>query len=115
MAIGLPRRTCHREHGGVIGTRTLREDDLGWKRRSLLHAWGGTSVAGKGELVDAVDLDGIVATDGADRVGLLTYALRGREFEVVTIHVDREHTGAGRALMDAAKDRAESYVLGGSG
>ena len=91
---------------GVIRTRTLREEDLPWKRGSLLHAWGGTSVARKGELVDAVDLDGFVAIEGPERVGLLTYALRGREFEIVTVHVDHEHSGSGRALMDAARDRA---------
>ena len=97
---------------GVAETRTLREADLTWKRDTLLHAWGETSVARKGELVDALDLDGIVALDGSERVGLLTYALRGREFEVVTIHVDQEHTGAGRALMDAAKVRAEELQAG---
>ena len=62
----------------------------------------------KGELVDALGLDDFVAIDGPERVGLLTFALRGREFEVVTIHVDREHSGAGRALMDAAKDGADN-------
>lgn len=92
---------------GVIRTRTLREEDLAWKRSSLLHAWGGTSVARKGELVEALDLDGFVAIDGPERIGLLSYALRCRELEVVTIHVDREHSGAGRTLMDAAKDQAE--------
>ena len=52
---------------GVIGTRMLREEDLAWKRGSLLHAWGGTSVARKGELVDALDLDGLIAIDGSER------------------------------------------------
>lgn len=41
---------------GVIRTRTLREEDLPWKRAWLLRAWGGTSVARKGELVDVLDL-----------------------------------------------------------
>jgi ribosomal protein S18 acetylase RimI-like enzyme len=93
---------------GVIRIRSLREDDLAWKRASLLHTWGGTSVARKGELVDVIDLDGFVAVEGADRVGLLTYSVRSQEFEVVTIHVDREHVGTGRALMNAAKARADA-------
>jgi ribosomal protein S18 acetylase RimI-like enzyme len=92
---------------GVIGTRPLSHEDLAWKRDSLLRAWGGTSVARKGELVDALDLDGFVAIDGVERIGLLTYALRGQELEVVTLHVDREHVGAGVALMDAARARAD--------
>src|SRR5262249_43549057 len=53
------------------------------------------------------DLEGFGAFEGADPVGLLTYAVRGDELEVVTIQSDREGRGAGRALMDAARRRAE--------
>ncbi len=90
----------------VIRVRALLEDDATWKEASLRQAWGGTTVARKGELVDVAPLEGFVALDGTERIGLLTYALRGREFEVVTIHVTREGAGAGRALMEAARARA---------
>ncbi|MCA1691383.1 MAG: GNAT family N-acetyltransferase [Actinobacteria bacterium] len=96
---------------GVIRIRPLREGDLAWKRTSLLQTWGASSVARKGELVEALHLDGFAALDGSERVGLLTYAVRGPEFEVVTIHVDREHQGVGLALMNAAKARAEELRL----
>jgi ribosomal protein S18 acetylase RimI-like enzyme len=59
----------------------------------------------KAELIDALELDGFVAMDGVDRIGLLTCALRG-ELEVVTVHVHRAGEGVGRALMDAARNQA---------
>jgi ribosomal protein S18 acetylase RimI-like enzyme len=40
------------------------------------------------------------------RAGLVTYASRGDELEIVTIHVDQEGRGVGRALMDAVVSRA---------
>jgi ribosomal protein S18 acetylase RimI-like enzyme len=90
----------------VIAVRALTDEDAAWKRDALRRAWGETLIARKGELVDALPLDGFVALDGGDRVGLLTYAVRGDEFEVVTIAVDFQGAGAGRALMHAARDRA---------
>jgi ribosomal protein S18 acetylase RimI-like enzyme len=91
----------------VTEVRPLNEGDLEWKAAELRRVWGGTQVARKGELVDVLELDGFVAVDGAaDRIGLLTYALRGHELEVVTIHVAVPGEGVGRALMDAARNRA---------
>ena len=55
-----------------------------------------------GELIDASTLPGFVAWNGDERVGLLTYAVRVDEFEVVSISTDEPGRGAGRALIDAA-------------
>ncbi len=44
--------------------------------------------------------------EGGEPVGLLTYALRDGDFEVVTFQTERQGIGAGRALMDAARRRA---------
>lgn len=63
-------------------------------------------VARKGELVDAADLPGFVALLGDAPAGLVTLARRGDELEIVTIHVEQEGRGVGRALMDAVRDHA---------
>ena len=95
------------EHGGVITVRPLCEDDRAWQAASLVRVWGETRMARKGALLDAATLDGFVAVDGTDPVGLLTYAVRDHELEVVTLHAERTGIGAGRALMDAARAEAE--------
>ena len=65
--------------------RALREADQSWKVRTLEHGWGSTNVARLGELIDAAALAGFVAVDDDEPVGLLTYAHRRDEVEVVTI------------------------------
>jgi hypothetical protein len=75
------RDTCGRvrrdETGAVAEVRLIDAGDLEWKVAALQAVWGGTEVARKGELIDALELDGFVAVDGVDRIGLLTYAIRG--------------------------------------
>jgi ribosomal protein S18 acetylase RimI-like enzyme len=51
-------------------------------------------------------LPGFVAEVAGERVGLLTYAVRGDECEVVTIRSLHEGEGIGRALLDAARAAA---------
>jgi ribosomal protein S18 acetylase RimI-like enzyme len=90
----------------MIEVRVLTEDDLDWKRANLVRAWGSTLVARQGVVIDALSLDGFVATDNGTPVGLLTYAADDADFEVVTIDVEREGQGIGRSLMNAAKAKA---------
>ena len=86
--------------------RPLGEDDRSWTAEALIRAWGSTSVARKGGLVEASGLPGYVALVEGEPVGLLTYARQGDEVEIVTIHVEREGVGVGRALMDAVLSEA---------
>jgi ribosomal protein S18 acetylase RimI-like enzyme len=84
------------------------EQDVEWKRSSLVGAWGSTQIARKGELVDAGVLNGFVALEGGEPVGLLTFQVVASSLEVVSLHSERKSIGVGRALMDAARAHAES-------
>ena len=90
----------------MIEVRPLTGDDGAWKEGSLRRAWGGTEVARMGELIDAMRLTGLVALRDGTRAGLLTFAVRETQFEIVTIHTDLEGVGVGQALMNAARDLA---------
>lgn len=85
----------------AMQVRALGADDGSWKRQALVRAWGSTTVARKGLVIDAAALPGFVAEVDDQRAGLVTYAPRGDEWEVVTLHVAEEGRGTGRALMDA--------------
>ena len=65
--------------------RVLDAADRDWKEGALRLAWGSTTVARKGELVDVVALPGFVAIADEQRVGFVTYAVRDNELEIVTI------------------------------
>lgn len=87
----------------MIDVRRLDPSDRDWKTRTLTKAWGGTIVARLGEAVDASLLDGFVALEDGIRCGLVTFAVREGELEVVTIQVEREGQGIGQALMEAIR------------
>ena len=90
--------------------RPLDDADQSWKITTLERGWGSTTVVRLGELVDAAGLPGFVATDGAERVGLLTYAQRGNVLEVVTIQSLGPRRRIGRSLMNAARDQAVRHA-----
>jgi predicted metal-dependent HD superfamily phosphohydrolase/GNAT superfamily N-acetyltransferase len=96
---------------GLVVRPLLRGDD-DWRRATLVEGWGSTVVARRGELVDAAELDGFVAERDGERVGLLTWAQRGPEVEVVTIQSVVEGVGAGRAMLDAVVARAAAAGAG---
>jgi ribosomal protein S18 acetylase RimI-like enzyme len=90
----------------MIEVRPLAEEDRPWAVEVETQSWGAPVVARLGELVDPTRLPGFVATLDGERAGLVTYAVRGDECEVVTMRSLREGRGIGRALLDAARAAA---------
>jgi ribosomal protein S18 acetylase RimI-like enzyme len=90
--------------GGTAELIDVRPLDAG-DRVLVIERWGPV-VARRGEVVAIEGLPGFVAWIGGERASLLTYAVRGDECEVVTLESPLEGRGAGRAVMDAARDAA---------
>src|SRR5262249_41118740 len=76
-----------------------------WAVQVHATAWGQT-VARRGELVDLTGLPGFVAVADGERAGIVLYAVRGDECEVVSLLSLREGIGIGRALLDAVRAAA---------
>jgi GNAT superfamily N-acetyltransferase len=90
----------------MVEVRPLTDDDRAWAAEVESDSWGVPVVARLGELVDPTGLPGLVAVVNGRREGLLSYAVRGDECEVVTIRSLEEGRGIGRALLDAVRDEA---------
>ena len=65
-------------------------------------------VARLGELRDPVADEALLAEDGGDLVGVLTYRVDGRECEVSTLYTATFWHGIGTALIDAVVDAARA-------
>ena len=87
----------------MIEVAPVNDDDRAWALEVETESWGTPVVARLGELVDPTALSGFVARLDGERAGLLTYAVRGNECEVVTIRSLREGRGVGRALLEAVR------------
>jgi ribosomal protein S18 acetylase RimI-like enzyme len=90
----------------VIDVRPLSDEDRPWALEVERDSWGEPVVARRGELVDPTVLPGFIALVDGEKVGLVTYAVRGDDCELVTIRSLREGIGIGRALLDAVRAAA---------
>ncbi|HVQ88195.1 MAG TPA: GNAT family N-acetyltransferase [Actinomycetes bacterium] len=97
-----------RVSSGVVKVRSLDADDREWFVTTLTKTWGSVYVARKGELVDASQFPGHVALVEEHRVGLAIVAIRGSEYEVLSLSVTMPRRGIGRALLYRCFEEARS-------
>lgn len=90
----------------MIDVRPLADDDRAWAVQVETDSWSKPVVARLGELVDPTQLPGFIAFLDGQRAGLVSYAVRDEECELVTIRSLLEGRGVGRALLDAVRDAA---------
>jgi GNAT superfamily N-acetyltransferase len=74
----------------------------------LRQNWASTRVVSRGRLYYPEKLPGFIATIGDKSVGLLTYEIRNRDCEVVTLNSTSEGLGIGSGLLEAARKVAIS-------
>jgi ribosomal protein S18 acetylase RimI-like enzyme len=95
----------------VEDTRTVEvrgaddEEELRRLSRRVRSTWG-EAVVRRGELVDPADGELIGAYVDREIIGVATYAIRGRECEVVAIEAYQQRQGIATALMDEIRARA---------
>src|SRR6266550_1473971 len=89
-----------------VAVRAMTADDAGWAD-GLLSAYQGTRMTARlGELLDPLELPGLVAEVGGSPVGLLTYRVVGDQVEALTMHAQASGHGAGSALLTAVVEEA---------
>ena len=77
----------------------------------LARAWGSTTVIAHGIVYDAATLPALLAERRGRLAGLLTYAIEGDAFEVVSIDAVVKGSGSGTVLLNAAAEQAERAGL----
>ena len=82
--------------------RALAPDDLAWAEETLGAGLSGRLQARRGELIDVLADDGLVAERGGRRVGLLTFRADGPDrIEISALLAVEEGAGVGSALVRA--------------
>jgi len=92
--------------GNVVRVRAYTAGDEVWAEGLLSRRLGGRRQARRGEVVDVLTCDGLVAEEaGGERVGIVLYRQEGNEWELAAIVAERGQTGVGTALVAALRAR----------
>ncbi len=89
-----------------ITIRSVVDDDRQWIEKIMVDHWGSAKVVTRGRIHDALNCNGFVAEVDDEKVGLITYAIYGKECEVVTMNALKKGMGIGTALLSKVKEEA---------
>ncbi len=81
--------------------RPMSPSDHAWARQLLRERWGSEKIVTRGVVYDAVSLYGYVALQNDQRVGLLTFRMRGNEIEILSLDSLAPNQGIGSGLIGA--------------
>lgn len=90
-----------------LHVRPLAQADYRLVVDFLREEWGSTTQAYGGPVHDVDEHAGFVAPQGDRPVGLLTYRMKRREWEIISLRRVVESEGIGSASMGAARDEAK--------
>ena len=86
--------------------RPVNSNDADWIAQFITERWGTEFIAAHYEVYHCRNLPGFVATEGEQKVGLLTYKIVAGDCEVVSLDSLRPCMGIGTGLIDAVKAAA---------
>lgn len=86
---------------------TKKDDLAGW----LTQHWGENLVVVHGEAFTAADLDGLVAERDGLIGGMLTYVIRDKTMDIVSLDASRRREGIGSSLVKRALQVAKRRGL----
>jgi GNAT superfamily N-acetyltransferase len=84
----------------------LSDDDRQWVKERTELLFGGDFVVSRTEVHDPHLLPGLIATEGPERVGLVTYCINGEFCEIVTIDALCQFMGIGTLLLEKVEQIA---------
>lgn len=92
----------------TVQVRDVADVDRPWLRELVASMWGLPVVTSVRAYEDPERLDGVIAEVDGEPVGAVIFHVDGPEWEVVTVNAVRSGVGAGRAMLDGLRRRAEA-------
>ena len=86
--------------------RRLSSSDVPRLRQFLIEHWGGDEMITRGQVHRTAQLEGFVAEDGEEWIGLLTFFVRDGECEVISLDSLSEGQGIGSKLLEKVIEEA---------
>ena len=89
-----------------ITVRELSDDDRAWAASFLTAQAGSPQQAAHGQVHQADEQPGFIASRGDENFGIATYVITGDECELATLYASSRYSGIGTALLEALKSHA---------
>ncbi|MCP4583257.1 MAG: GNAT family N-acetyltransferase [candidate division Zixibacteria bacterium] len=83
--------------------RLIENSDYDWITKLLTNEWGSVEVVTRGVIHHTDKLLGFIAEYKSQLVGLVTFNIKDKNCEIVTLNSHLEGKGIGTALIDAVK------------
>lgn len=88
--------------------RPISSEDRAWVSRFTAEQWGSDQIVVHGSIFRASELPGVIATQSAETVGLVTYHILGDQCEIISLNSLHEAIGIGSALIKAIQQIAQA-------
>lgn len=95
----------------MIEYKQIDEKTRGLVSRFFAQQYGSKTRVVNEELIDLMTLDGIVALEGFNVEGVMTYRIRGDLFEIITVDSRSPGQGIGTMLTSLAVEMAKQQGL----
>ena len=82
-----------------IQIRKINSSDREWVRNLFINNWGGDFIVSRGKIWKSDNLEGFIAQENSDKVGLVTVNIENNEMEIVTIDSLSPGRGIGALLL----------------
>ena len=79
--------------------RKINTSDREWVRNLFINNWAGDFIVSRGKIHKPDNLDGFIAQENSDKVGLVTVNIENNEMEIVTIDSLSPGRGIGALLL----------------
>lgn len=94
-----------------IKIRKIKLNDLNWVKDIFVKRWGADFVVSRGKIHRPENLEGFIAEVKDKKVGLITFRVRNKELEIVSLDSFLERKGIGTALVRKVKRFANTKNL----
>ena len=94
-----------------MNIRKITDSDLEWIKNFFIENWGSDFIISRGKIHKPENLEGFIAEEDGEKVGLVTVNIENDELELVTIDSLKQGRGIGKILLDEVVSLAREEKL----
>ena len=86
--------------------REISEENRVKVNKILIEEWKETNIVTRGKIIDGTKLNGFVAVQDKEIIGLITYQIENNQCEIISLNSFIENKGIGTELIEKVKNNA---------